>query len=241
VNPEGSLDTLVLDFNRYQVLTFDCYGTLIDWETGILNALRPVFSAHGVCTTDDQILELYGRIEAEIEAQPYQLYRTVLQRVVVQLGVQFDFRVTAQELDCLPESIAKWPPFEDTVEALRRLKSKYKLGIISNIDTDLLDASLKLLKVPFDFVTTAQEVGAYKPSPVPFERSLQKIGAPKERILHVAQSLYHDHVTAKRLGFDTVWINRHHAVPGTGATPEATASPDVECPDLVSMADAAGV
>ncbi len=231
----------MLDFKRYQVLTFDCYGTLIDWETGILDALRPVMSAHGVCTTDDQILELYGQIEARIESQPFQPYRTVLQRVVMQFGIQFDFRVNAHDLDCLSESIALWSPFADTVDALGRLKTRYKLGIISNIDTDLLNASLAHLKIPFDYLTTAQEVGAYKPSPIPFERSLQKMDIPKESVLHVAQSLYHDHAPARQMGFDTVWINRRHATPGTGATPAAVASPNAEYPDLVSLADAAGV
>jgi 2-haloacid dehalogenase len=231
----------VIDLPQFKVLTFDCYGTLIDWEAGILAALRPVFSAYNVCTTDDQVLELYGQIESEIEAQGYQPYRTVLQKVVGVFSAQLDFRASLDDLNALVNSIRQWPPFPDTVDALKRLKKRYRLGIISNIDSDLLKGSLQQLKVDFDFITTAEDARAYKPSPAPFQMSLSRIGVPQSRILHVAQSLYHDHVPARALGFSTVWINRRQAVEGGGATPPAEAIPDLEFPDLQSFADAAGV
>lgn len=231
----------MLNYDQFKILTFDCYGTLIDWETGILNVLRPLLIEHGVAVGDDQILETYSEIEAAIEAGSYKPYRAVLSGVMVNFGQQFGFSPKPHEFTALADSIADWPPFEDTIDALKALKSKFQLGIISNIDDDLFKGSNKQLQVEFDHIITAEQVGAYKPSLKNFEFAVERIRLPKENILHVAQSLFHDHVPAKQFGLRTVWINRRRSQVGSGATPPAQAKPDAEFPDLASLVKAAGL
>jgi 2-haloacid dehalogenase len=232
---------MALDFTHFEVLSFDCYGTLIDWETGILGALRPLLAQHGKQVGDEQLLELYGELEEKIEAGPYQRYREVLRAVVHALGKRLGFEATAAEADSLPSSLGAWPPFPDTVAALGRLKSRYQLAIISNTDDDLFAVTAKRLAVPFDFVVTAQQVGSYKPAHGNFLRALGRMAKPKERQLHCAQSLYHDIAPTRALGIANVWVNRRHGKPGTGATHAANAVPDLEVPDLKTLADLAGV
>jgi len=231
----------MIKYDSFEILTFDCYGTLIDWETGILNALKPVLSNHEITTTDDQVLELYAEVEAHLEEQPYQPYRTVLRHVVARLGEALNFRPSAEEMDVLAGSLGHWPAFPDTIAALTALKTRYKLGIISNIDNDLFAETAKTLQVKFDHVVTAAQVKAYKPSHKVFDYARELIDLPRAKILHVAQSLFHDHVPAKELGYTTVWINRRVDVEGGGATPPASALPDAEFPDLASFAKATGV
>jgi 2-haloacid dehalogenase len=228
----------MIDADRFSHLTFDCYGTLIDWETGILAALRPVFDRHGVRIGDAEALELYARLEAELERGEYRRYAEVLRGVMGGFGAELGFAPTASDRKALPLSVREWPPFPDTVDALRRLASRYPLAILSNIDDDMFAASARRLEVPFVEVVTAQQVGSYKPAPAHFEVALERLGVPRERILHVAQSLYHDHVPARRMGFASVWINRRSRVPGAGATPPAQAEADLELSDLESLADA---
>lgn len=231
----------MINYNSFKILTFDCYGTLIDWETGMLNVLRPVLAERGVAVDDDQILETYAQIESAVKDGPYKPYRAVLSEVMVNMGRQFGFSPRPHEFTALADSLPNWPPFDDTVAGLKKLKSKFQLGIISNIDDDLFAGSNKQLQVEFDHIITAGQVGAYKPSLKMFETALDKIGLPKQKILHVAQSLYHDHVPAQQLGLTTVWINRRHNRPGTGATPHAEATPDAEFPDLASLVKAVGL
>ena len=197
-----------MDFDRFEVLTFDCYGTLIDWEAGILGALRPVLERHGITLADRELLERYARLEAEIEAGPFQRYARVQRAVVEGLGRSLGFSPNADEAACLARSLGDWPPFPDTVAALRNLGRRYRLGILSNVDRDLFAGSAERLEVRFDFVVTAEEVGAYKPSPLNFRQMLAQAGADPERVLHAAQSLYHDIAPAKELGLATVWVSR---------------------------------
>ncbi len=136
-------------------------------------------------------------------------------------------------------SVGAWPAFADSVEALARLHARFRLAVITNCDDDLFAASNVRLGVTFDHVVTAQQVGAYKPSPRNFEVAFERIGVPRERILHVAQSLFHDHVPAKRLGMTTAWIDRRHGKPGSGATPPADARPDIAVPSMSAFADLA--
>lgn len=226
----------MLDFSQYEALTFDCYGTIINWEQGILDATKPVLSAHQIELTDSQILELFAQLEGEIEAEDYQSYRNVLRQVMQQLAEKLGFTPTSEQLDCLADSIRNWQPFSDSVEALKSLKQQFKLVIISNIDDDLFAYTARHLDVPFDFVITASQVKSYKPSTRNFEFAFEKIGIPRDKILHVAQSLYHDIVPAKALGLSTVWVNRRHDQLGSGATPPATSQPDLEVPDLKTLA-----
>jgi len=225
----------MLDFSQFECLTFDCYGTLIDWEAGILAALRPMLAAHRVTLSDAALLELYGELEAKAEAE-YRIYRDVLQTVVGALGERLGFTASQAEQEALPQSLAFWPPFPDTIEALRKLQTRYQLAIISNVDDDLFAATAETLQVPFDAVITAQEARSYKPSLTNFRLALERLRKPKEKILHVAQSLYHDVAPTRELGIRNVWVNRRGAKSGSGATKLAAAAPDLEVPDLETLA-----
>jgi len=182
------------------------------------------------------LLEAYAEAEAELEAGPYRSYREILGEVADRLGARFGVGLSGGARSRFAASVADWPAFGDSADALTRLKQRYRLGVISNCDDDLLATSLPKLGVAFDWVVSAQQVGSYKPSEANFVTALGRIGVPRDRVLHVAQSLYHDHVPAKRLGLRTVWVNRRHGRPGSGATPPTTASPDLEVPDLATLA-----
>lgn len=227
---------LGLDPGAYAVLTFDCYGTLIDWESGILSALRPLLHAHASLRADAEILELYGRFEPQAEAGAYRSYREVLRSVVDLFGAHGGFAPTAAERLSLEQSMAHWKPFPDTVPALSALARRYRLAVISNVDDDLFEDSAAQLRVPFAAVITARQVRAYKPDPALFHHAIARLAVPKERILHVAQSLHHDVAPAQQLGMATVWVNRRHGRPGSGATPRSTASADHVVPDLATLA-----
>jgi 2-haloacid dehalogenase len=224
-----------MDFSRFTTISFDCYGTLIDWEAGLLPALRTILAAHRCTLADAAILELYGEFEAEAESGPYQSYRDVLESVVRSFGERLQFQPSQPEIRSLHESVPNWPPFADTVAALQQLKTRYKLAIISNIDDDLFAQTRKLLAVDFDAVVTAQQARSYKPALRNFEMALQRLAIPREQLLHAAQSLYHDVVPARSLGIATVWVNRKSARPGVGAVRAAHGHPDLEVADLVSL------
>ena len=224
-----------MDFSKFEVLTFDCYGTLIDWESGILSAIKPVLKDFGVVGSDEEILELYAIFESSIEAGTFVKYREILRKVAIKFAQRYNFKLPVENEYIFADSIKQWKPFPDSVEALNLLKEKYKLGILSNVDNDLFKYSSKLLGVNFDFLFTAEEIGSYKPSPKNFEYLIAEIGFPKDKILHIAQSLYHDIVPAKSLGLSTIWVNRRHNSQGAGATPEASVKPDIEVPDLKSL------
>lgn len=226
----------MLAFDRFEALTFDCYGTLIDWETGISYALRPIFEAHHVTSPAEHTLELYGELESQGENGPYRDYKSILRTVLSGMGQRLGFNPTAAELDRFGLSVADWPAFPDSARALQALKHQYKLGILSNIDDDLFAYSAARLGVAFDWVVTAQQARSYKPSLNNFHLLIERLGLPRDRILHVAQSLYHDIAPAKSLGLATVWVNRRQGRPGSGATPPAQAQPDLEVPDLETLA-----
>lgn len=229
----------MLDFDRFTYLTFDCYGTLIDWERGILAALRPVLDRHGIAITDDAALELYGELESAAESGPYLPYRELLATVMDGFAERLGFEPSADERAALAASVGDWPPFPDTVEALRALADRFQLVILSNIDDDLFALSARHLGVPFAAVVTAQQVGSYKPDPCNFRALLARLDTNPDRVLHVAQSLFHDIAPANALGLTSVWVNRRHDRPGSGATPPATARPDLEVPDLRTLAQMA--
>lgn len=230
----------MLNFDDYEVLTFDCYGTLIDWETGIWQALQPLLARYGVGLTQDETLELYGELEAAAERGAYREYKIVLRQVLEGFGARLGFTPTEAELAAFSQSVKDWPAFPDSARALRALKTKYKLAIISNIDDDLFAYSARRLEAPFDWVITARQARSYKPSLNNFRVAFERMAVPPDRILHVAQSVYHDIVPAKSLGLATVWVNRRHDIPGWGATPAAQAQPDLEVPDLQTLAVTVG-
>jgi len=227
-----------LDYGRFEALTFDCYGTLIDWEAGLLAAFRPILAARGF-GVGDEVLEQYARHEATAEAGPYLRYRDVLAAGLRGVAGELGIQPTAEEIEAFAGSVADWPAFPDSPAALARLHTRYRLGVITNCDDDLFAASAIRLGIEFDWVVTAQQVGSYKPNENNFLTAFSRLGLPRERILHVAQSLFHDHAPAKRLGLSSVWIDRRHDRDGAGATPPASASPDAVYPDLASFAAAA--
>jgi 2-haloacid dehalogenase len=233
---------MTLEYNAFDALTFDCYGTLIDWETGILTGLRRILDAHGVEAEDDRLLEAYGAAESKLEAGRYLPYRTILAAAARSVGREVGVEVTDDEAVAFGGSVGDWPAFDDSAHSLRILRRRFKLGVLTNCDDELFAASNRKLGVEFDWVLTAQQLGAYKPNPHNFEalrERLHKSGIAAARILHVAQSLYHDHAPAKKLGFHTVWIDRRHDRPGAGATPPANAQPDATFPSMAAFAEAA--
>jgi 2-haloacid dehalogenase len=229
----------MLDFSRFEIFTFDCYGTLIDWETGILSVLHRVLKAHGKDTDDATLLTLYGDFEQRCEQGAFLPYREVLASVVREFGKKFQFTPTVEEVRSLPDSLARWKPWPDTVTALRKLKKRFRLAIFSNVDDDLFAATRPQLGVEIDEVVTAQQAQAYKPALKLFELGLSRIKTPSDRVLHVAQSIYHDVVPAQALGISTVWVNRPSARPGVGAVKAADAKPDLIVSSLDELAAAA--
>jgi 2-haloacid dehalogenase len=228
----------MLDFSRFEALSFDCYGTLIDWESGILGYLRPLLRSKGCNVSDAQILNLYSESEPRHQDEPYRSYREVLSAVVRDFAHEFRIDFSEDELSGLACSIRNWKPFPDTVPALERLKSRYKLALLSNIDDDLFALTAPKLRVPLDCVVTAQQVQSYKPSIRNFETLLDRLAIEKDRLLHVAESLYHDVVPAHGLGIATVWVNRRQGRPAA-ATRLVAAQPDLEVPTVAALADLA--
>jgi 2-haloacid dehalogenase len=228
-----------IDYRAFDALTFDCYGTLIDWETGILAGLRTGLARHRIEVGDDELLERFAAAEAALEAGPYRRYREILGACLVEVGRALGVSPDAAEQAAFGGSVADWPAFPDSTAALAQLKRHFRLGVITNCDDDLFAASSRRLGVEFDWVVTAEQARGYKPRRANFELAFGRIGLPRERVLHVAQSLFHDHVPAKAFGLTTVWIDRRHGRPGAGATPAAAATPDAVFPDMASFAGAA--
>jgi len=229
----------MLDLTRFRLLSFDCYGTLINWEAGIFGALHPILNAHGKAISDISLLELYSELEAEAEQGDFRPYREVLQDVVRGFGERLGFTPSDAETRSLPESLSRWEPFPDTVAALRQLKSRHQLAIISNIDDDLFAFAAPKLGVPFDFVITALQARAYKPSLKIFEMAQERMGVSSAEWLHIGQSIFHDVIPAQSLGLATVWVNRASPRAGAGAAKAASGKPDLEVPDLESLANLA--
>lgn len=211
----------------YQWITFDCYGTLIDWETGICAAFEKVANTSGSPFDRKKILTLYGKHEME-EEFVYKKYKEVLNRVARRICAEMRYR--PQDYAFLAESLPRWRPFADTNPVLQRLARNYKLGILSNIDNDLISETRKHFTVPFELVMTAEQVGSYKPETGHWIDAKKKIGSAKW--IHVAQSFYHDIIPCSRLGIDCVWINRNQQPPK-----DPKIQPTFETPNLYGFAN----
>jgi len=224
----------------YDALSFDCYGTLIDWETGLSAILKPWARGAGASVDREELLARFARHEARAEEEhPQVLYPQILVMALRGVGEELGIAVTREDERALASSVPDWPAFADSHEALVSLGRDHRLIILSNVDRTSFAGSNARLGVTFDAVLTAQDIGSYKPSPRNFEALLSTVaglGVAPGRLLHVAQSLFHDHVPAKQAGLPTVWINRRHGRPGWGATPvvDVGVSPDRE---FASMAD----
>lgn len=228
---------MTIHFEAFDALTFDCYGTLIDWERGILDGLRPLLRHHGVDDPgDDPLLERFALAESAVQEGAYAPYREVLAEVVRRLGRELGVRPSEEEASAFGASVSRWPAFPDAPGALAALQRRFRLAVVSNVDDDLFAGSARQLGVAFDEVVTAQQVKSYKPAPAHFHEVLRRLDLPRERVLHVAQSLFHDIRPAKELGFTCVWVNRRAGRGGGGATAPAQATPDLEVPDLATLA-----
>ena len=228
----------MFDFSRFEIITFDCYGTLINWEAGLLAALHRILSTHSKQVADPDLLKLYGDFEYRAEQPPFVPYREVLGSVVRRFGTEFGFTPSDEDVRSLADSLPTWKPWPDTVAALRQLKTRFRVAILSNVDDDLFEGTRPQLEVAFDEVVTAQQAQAYKPSLKIFELALSRITAPAHRVLHVGQSVYHDVVPAQALGLATVWVNRPSARPGVGAVRSADARPDMTVGSLEELSAA---
>ncbi len=234
-----------MKLTEFEAVSFDCYGTLIDWESGIAAVLRPWARSRGLALDDEALLTAYSQHEAAAEAErPQALYPDILARSFTALGHELGADVSAQEAQRLAASVPDWPAFDDSHAALASLGRQFRLIILSNVDRASFAASSRRLGVRFDSVLTAQDIGSYKPSPGNFDALLaeaRRLGVAEGKLLHAAQSLFHDHVPARTAGLPTAWINRRHDRPGWGATPAppADVTPDWEFPSMAAFAAAA--
>ena len=234
----------------YSVLTFDCYGTMIDWESGIWDALQPLIMANGRADiTRHRALETFAELESAQEAAtPDLIYPALLARVHVDFAARLGLTTTEALDRDFGASVPYWPAFPDSADALRALKRHYKLVILSNVNRDGFAASNRKLGVTFDAIYTAQDVGSYKPDPRNFAYLLEHLqadlGVAPEQVLHTAQSLFHDHVPARDAGLARCWIDRQGLAEGGGwgATARVAERPEVDFlfPTLGAMAEARG-
>ena len=207
-----------MNLDDFEALSFDCYGTLIDWETGLVAVLREWATRRGLQMDDQALITAYGSHEAAAErSRPGDAYPHILARSMRALGAELGAEVTDADADALARSVPDWPAFPDSPDALTALSERYKLLILSNVDRVSFAASNERLGVEFTSILTAEDIGSYKPSPRNFDAlgaEARRLGIGTGKLLHVAQSLFHDHVPAKKAGLPTVWINRRHAKPG---------------------------
>ncbi len=212
------------------VLTFDCYGTLIDWETGIAEAFLRAAGAQGVTLDREAVLETYAAVEPQVQAGRFQPYRAVLTAAATETARRFGWRISRDQAAFLPDSLPSWPPFPDTNAALEALAAKgIALGILSNVDDDLLAGTRQHFTIDFEFHVTAQQIRSYKPAIGHFERAREIVG--HRRWLHVAQSYFHDVEPACAFGVRVVWVNRN------GEQSTGTARPTAEVPDLTTLVE----
>ena len=233
----------MLRLSDFRVLSFDCYGTLIDWESGMLAALAPLVAKCAAAPAPEELLALYARLESAQEAEtPDLVYRELIARVHARMAAALDVTASGAENAAFGASIGQWPAFPDSPQALAYLKRHFKLVILSNVDRDSFRGSNARLGVEFDAILTAQDIGSYKPDPRNFAALVAKVaelGHAKGELLHVAQSLYHDHVPAKQAGLKTAWIDRRAGKTG-GATPapKEDVRPDARFTSLEAFAAA---
>lgn len=233
-----------MDFADFDALSFDCYGTLIDWEAGIASVLSPWAAARRLTTTEEELLTRYAGHEAAVlRDEPTILYPAATAKAFAAVGRDLGAEVSDTDLQCMSDSVPGWPAFPDSESSLRALAKHYKLIILSNIDNASFRAANKKLGVEFTRILTAEDIGSYKPNPANFDalgKAVEELRIPKERLLHVAQSLFHDHVPAQQANYATVWIDRRHDRPGWGATPppKGDVAPEQSFTSMASFAGA---
>jgi 2-haloacid dehalogenase len=217
--------------NELKVISFDCYGTLIDWRSGVLKAIRLIVEDYHVIPSDEELFSLFFRADQEMKQRPYQSYRKVLREQMRLMAKWLYLNLHPDDLDCLVRSLPSWEPFPDTIESLKTLQQWYRLAILSNIDDDLFSKTNEWLQVKFDRIITAQQLQSYKPKPAHFEKALETFGVKKTEILHVAQSIFHDIVPCHMLGIKNAWINRY----ADPLPDDPVCAPDLIFPDLATF------
>jgi 2-haloacid dehalogenase len=224
------------EYGDFDVLSFDCYGTLIDSNGGIVAAARFQLGDALAGHSDDEVIDAFDAAEAGAMV-PYKTYREVLALSLRGLGERLGVAVGGAQAAGFGTSVGQWPAFPDSGDALRLLQERFELAVITNCDDDLFAQSERRLGIAFEHVITAQEAGSYKPDHHNFELAFERIGRPRQRILHVAQGLFSDHVPAKELGLTTVWIDRDQG--SRGSWPEAEALADARFTSMAAFADVA--
>ena len=229
----------MLDFNRYQWLSFDCYGTLVDWETGISDAVAEALASHGVSKSQTEILQLFADAEPRVQSSPsYLEYHRVLREVMALIGSGLGLQLTDSELGCLADTLPNWPVFPDAADALNAMQRRYRLAIISNVDDDLFARTADAMGINFDAVITSQQARSYKPNLRNFDLAAERMAVEKADWLHIAESLHHDIGPANRLGIASVWVSRADR---GGGTRQTDAVPDVTVPDLATLVQMMGL
>jgi 2-haloacid dehalogenase len=235
----------MIEWSRIRALSFDCFGTLVDWEKGILGNLKAGLMTRGgkepsTYYDDDELLRFYGQAEPAAQGTPFKPYRDVLKMALLRIGDAGHLRV--KDPDILVNGLLAWPVFDDVPDALRRLKTRFKLALVTNCDRDMIAAIEGRLGVPFDAIVTSDEVAAYKPSPKLLEEALKRLDVAKDALVHVAQSLFHDIEPARTLGIASVHVDRREGRPG-GATPRPTTTvvPDLKVKNLAELCANVGV
>jgi 2-haloacid dehalogenase len=230
-----------IDTSSIKAISFDCYGTLIDWEAGIGGALEPLFRVHRVDFDRAAVIGAFARHEREIEAGKYQSYAAVLGEVMKRIAKQFDLQLRPGESTALVASFGLWPAFAETPKCLKAIQRHYKVAIVSNVDDEMFAESAPRLGVKVSTVVTAEQVKSYKPASAHFEELLRRLALTPRDVLHVAESRYHDVAPASAMGFRTVWVNRHAADGGPSASGASEAKPDLEVRSLTELCEQLGV
>ena len=225
----------MINFHDFEVMTFGLFGTLVEWEKGFLNAMRPLFTHQGIILGDQHITKMFLQYESQVIQEGYRPYKEVVRKVLQKFGHEHGFVPTYPEIEEVVLSIKEASPFPDVIESLQILKKQYKLAIIANLDNELLEDVLKKIDVEFDWIFTADEAQSYKPSLKMFQYALERMEIPPSHIVHVGHSLAQDIVPAKASKLATVWVNRPFPQKGTGGTNSVKVQPDLEVPDLNTL------
>jgi len=214
------------------VISFDCYGTIIDWEEGIWNTISEILKRRGIQEEKEHILSLYAQVESD-EEKHYKPYKEILKNVMEEIGRIKGIALDEEEKYALVKSIFHWHAFPDSKDALIKIKEYFRIAIISNVDNDIIERCVKNLGVNFDYIITAEMARAYKPDLKVFEYAQEVMDLDKKQWLHAAQSIYHDIIPAKKFGLKTIWIKRR----GFGATLPAHEKADFEFSSLEELAE----
>lgn len=220
-----------MNFKQFEILSFDCYGTLIDWKKSIMDILQPLIRDYHLDLSKNMLFDLFIEADRKFVGVDYIPYHDVLTGIMDEIGGRLSLDLLPQDRSCLVDRFGDWTSFPDTHDSLVELQKKYRLAIISNIDDELFDITKRCLGVKFDFIITAKQLGSYKPSLNNFTKALELFGISSDKVLHVAQSIYHDIVPTNKLGWNNVWVNRY-------SEPERTDPaefPDLEVPDLAAL------